>query len=86
MRSWSLRHPQNLQPRRRKTGCVVQSKSESLRTRGAHGRNPSPGTGERIKGDVPAQGLKQRKRKILPSLLVLLMLSTGWIYPLTRRR
>lgn len=38
--------PKSATWRRRKTGCVVQSKSESLRTRGAHGRNPSPGTGE----------------------------------------
>lgn len=41
---------------------------------------PAPAQ-ERIKGDVPAQGLKQRKRKILPSLLVLFMLSTGWMIP-----
>ena len=38
--------PKSATWRWRKTGCVVQSKSESLRTRGAHGRNPSPGTGE----------------------------------------
>ena len=41
--------PKSATWRRRKTGCVVQSKSESLRTRGAHGRNPSSSTEDKMR-------------------------------------
>ena len=41
--------PKSATWRPRKTGCVVQSQSESLRTRGAHGRNPSSSTEDKMR-------------------------------------
>ena len=72
--------PKSATWRPRRTGCVVQSKSESLRPRGAHGRNPSPGTGE-DKMKCPSSRTETEKIKNSPFLLLFFTLSTGWMTP-----